>query len=114
MWLQLTEDEQSTLALVTSKINEHTQDIDLENPASGTRAKELDGVSLHEYCHQEFQSELITGLLNVISQSLLGIETKDISALSFLHFCKSGTGFESVISDGKNGAQYLRIRQGTT
>ncbi|OKO92611.1 hypothetical protein PENSUB_12596 [Penicillium subrubescens] len=80
---------------------------------AGPVAKELDSDSLHEYCLQEFQSEQIATLLNTVSQSLVGIESKDISALSFLHSCKSGTGFQAVISDTKHGAQYLRVQQGT-
>lgn len=40
------------------------------------------------------------------------LPSKDISALSFLNSCKSGTGFQAVISDTKHGAQYLRVQQG--
>lgn len=94
------------------KFSELVEVINLEDPRLSPGAKELDELSLHEYCLHEFQSALIASLLNVISQSLIGIESKDISALGFLHFCKSGTGFEAVISDSKDGAQYLRVRQG--
>ncbi|KAJ5663220.1 hypothetical protein N7507_003951 [Penicillium longicatenatum] len=79
---------------------------------AGPGAKELDSVSLHEFCLREFQSEIIATLLNTISQSLIGVGTKEISALSFLQFCKSGTGLQFMISDTKHGAQYLRVKQG--
>lgn len=110
--MQLTEEEQAALGQVMEKFAELTTDVNLEDPMAGPGAKELDSVSLHEYCVQAFQSEPITALLNTVSQSLIGIESKDISALSFLHSCKCGTGFEAVISDTKHGAQYLRLQQG--
>lgn len=106
------EEEQAALGQVIAKFAELSADVNLEDPMAGPRAKELDSVSLQEFCIQEFQSEEIATLLNTVSQSLLGVENKDISALSFLHSCKSGNGFQAVISDAKHGAQYLRVRQG--
>lgn len=110
--MQLTEEEQAALGQVIAKFDELTANVNLEDPITGPGAKELDSVSLHEYCVQTFQSDPITALLNTVSQSLIGIESKDISALSFLHSCKCGTGFPAVISDTKHGAQYLRLQQG--
>lgn len=108
----MTEEEQAALGQVIAKFTEISAEVNLEDPIVGPGAKQLDSVSLHEYCLREFQSEQITTLLNTVSQSLVGIESKDISALSFLHSCKSATGFQAVISDAKHGAQYLRIREG--
>jgi monoamine oxidase len=110
--VQLTEEEQAALGQVIVRFTELATDVNLEDPMAGPGAKELDSVSLHEYCLQAFQSEQIATLLNTVSQSLVGIESKDISALNFLHSCKSGTGFQAVISDTKHGAQYLRVQQG--
>ncbi|KAJ5668911.1 hypothetical protein N7462_009981 [Penicillium macrosclerotiorum] len=110
--LPLKEEEQLVLGQVFETFNKLLANIDLENPAAGTGAEELDRVCLREWCLREFQSEVISSLFNFISQSLLGIESKDISALGFLHFCKTATGLEAVISDSKHGGQYLRIRQG--
>ena len=94
---------------VVEKLDELAANVNLEDPMAGPNAKEL---SLHEYCLQTFQYEPIATLLNTVSQSLVGIDSKNISALSFLHFCKSGTGFQALISDTKHGAQYLRLWQG--
>lgn len=44
---------------------------------------------------------------------MLGQEPADISALFFLHYCKSGGGLMQMRSDRKHGGQYLRVRQGT-
>jgi monoamine oxidase len=101
----LEEEEQLALGQVFEAAS-----ICLDDPASGRVAKEMDSLSFHDYCLQTFQSESIADLFNMISQSLIGMESKDISALSFFHFCKSG--LENMISDGKNGGQYLRLREG--
>lgn len=108
----MTEEEQAALGQVIGRFTELAADVNLEDPVAGPGAKELDSVSLQQYCLQEFQSEQIATLLNTVSQSLIGVESKDISALSFLYSCKSGTGFQAVISDTKHGAQYLRVREG--
>lgn len=44
---------------------------------------------------------------------MLGHEPDQISALHFLHYCRSGGGLLQMRSDGKGGGQALRIRQGT-
>lgn len=108
----MSEEEQAALGQVIEKFTELSADLELENPMAGSGARELDSVSLQEFCLREFQSEEIATLLDTVSQSLIGIESKDISALSFLLSCKSGTGFQAVISDAKHGGQYLRVRQG--
>lgn len=108
----MTEEEQAALGQVIAKLAQLSADVNLEDPMAGPGAKELDSVSLQEFGLQEFQSEQIATFLNTVSQSLLGVESKDISALSFLQSCKAGNGFEAMISDTKHGAQYLRVRQG--
>jgi monoamine oxidase len=75
----LTEEEQPALGQVIERFTELATDVNLEDPVAGPGAKELDSVSLHEYCLQEFQSEQIATLLNTVSQSLIGVESKDIT-----------------------------------
>lgn len=106
------EEDKAALAQVLAHFNDLVSDVNLEDPGSGPNAKELDSVSLQEYCIQTFQSELIAGLFDTIIQSLIGVEAKDVSLLAFLISLKAGTGFEAVTSDGKNGGQQLRVRQG--
>ncbi|KAE8361543.1 hypothetical protein BDV27DRAFT_147725 [Aspergillus caelatus] len=84
----------------------------LKDPVSSLGGKELDQLTLQDYCIRTFQSEFITEVFNTISQSLLGLDSDEISMLSFVHYCKSGTGIDALISDGKDEAQYLRLRQG--
>lgn len=45
-------------------------------------------------------------------QSLLGVEPGEVSALYFLDYIQSGMGVDSLGSDGPNGAQFMRTRQG--
>lgn len=44
---------------------------------------------------------------------MLGQDPSDVSALFFLHYCKSGGGLMQMRSDGKHGGQYLRVKEGT-
>ncbi|OOO07998.1 amine oxidase [Aspergillus oryzae] len=110
--LPVSEEDKAALAQVLAHFVDLVSDVNLEDPGSGPNAKELDSVSLQEYCIQTFQSELIAGLFDTIIQSLIGVEAKDVSLLAFLISLKAGTGFEAVTSDGKNGGQQLRVRQG--
>ncbi|PVH87523.1 FAD/NAD(P)-binding domain-containing protein [Cadophora sp. DSE1049] len=43
---------------------------------------------------------------------LLGVESTEVSALFMVDYIKSGTGVANMISDGKDGGQYLRNRRG--
>lgn len=95
-----------------AKIQELAASINLETLASDPGAKELDKVTVQEYCYQTFKSELVSGFIDSMSQSLMGVESSQLSMLCFVDTCRSGTGIDAMISDGKNGAQYLRVRQG--
>ena len=44
--------------------------------------------------------------------ALLGVEPDEISTLYWFDYIKSGLGLESLGSDGPEGAQYRRVRQG--
>ena len=57
------------------------------------------------------EGALATG--TVWTRAMLGQDPKDISALYFLNYCKSGGGLMQMRSDRKHGGQYLRVRQGT-
>ncbi|KAE8330550.1 hypothetical protein BDV39DRAFT_28407 [Aspergillus sergii] len=110
--LPVSEEDKAALAQVLAHFNELVSNVNLDDPGSGPNAKELDSVSLQEYCIRTFQSELIAGLFDTIIQSLIGVEAKDVSLLAFLISLKASTGFEAVTSDGKDGGQQLRVRQG--
>ncbi|OGM49776.1 flavin-containing amine oxidase [Aspergillus bombycis] len=110
--LPVSEEEKAALSQVLAHINELVANVNLEDPASGPNAKELDSVTIQEYCLQTFQSESIAGLFDTIIQSLIGVNGDDVSMLAFLLSLKAGHGFEAVTGDGKDGGQQLRVRQG--
>lgn len=46
------------------------------------------------------------------TQAMLGVEPSEVSALYFLHYCKSGGGLVQMRSDRKGGGQALRCTTG--
>ncbi|KZL85935.1 flavin-containing amine [Colletotrichum incanum] len=84
----------------------------LDEPWSGPDAVRLDSLNCQELVEKEVGGELGGILLNMLSRSLLGVESDEMSALFLIDYIKSGTGLENISSDCKHGAQYLRNRQG--
>ncbi|KAJ5151103.1 Amine oxidase [Penicillium canariense] len=73
----------------------------------------LDSVTFDAYLRSRGASEIALATATVWTRAMLGQDPKDISALYFLNYCKSGGGLLQMRSDRKHGGQYLRIRQGT-
>ncbi|GAB1197765.1 hypothetical protein APSETT444_007068 [Aspergillus pseudonomiae] len=86
--------------------------IDLDDPTSSARAREIDQLTFRDFCIGKIQSESAVTIADVLSVSLLGVESYEVSALFMLLYFKSGAGIDNIISDQKNGGQYLRNRQG--
>ncbi|KAM5341316.1 hypothetical protein ACJ41O_014347 [Fusarium nematophilum] len=101
--------EQAEKLLAT--IGEYAEKCDLENPSEGPDAKHLDSITVKDLA-DEFNDPGASMLINAITRSLLGVESHELSALFFLDVLKRGTGIENVLSDHKEGGQYLRNRQG--
>jgi hypothetical protein len=88
--------------------------IDLDNPTNSARAREIDQLTFREFCIQNSGSEEAVDIANLLSTCLLGVESEEVSALYMLLYFKSGAGIDNIISDQKDGGQYLRNRQGKT
>lgn len=73
----------------------------------------LDSLTFEAYLRSRGASEGALATAMVWTRAMLGQDPKDISALYFLNYCKSGGGLLQMRSDRKDGGQYLRIRQGT-
>ncbi|KAJ5087343.1 hypothetical protein N7456_010959 [Penicillium angulare] len=73
----------------------------------------LDSVTFEAYLRSRGAKETAMATATVWTRAMLGQEPKDISALYFLNYCKSGGGLLQMRSDRKDGGQYLRVRQGT-
>lgn len=86
--------------------------IDLDKPTKTARAREIDQLTFREFCAQQAQSEDAIETANLLSRCLTGVESDEVSALYMLLYTKSGTGIDNIVSDQKDGGQYLRSRQG--
>lgn len=73
----------------------------------------LDSLTFEAYLRSRGASETALATATVWTRAMLGQDPKDISALYFLNYCKSGGGLLQMRSDRKHGGQYLRLRQGT-
>ncbi|CZR46054.1 uncharacterized protein FPRO_11501 [Fusarium proliferatum ET1] len=92
-------------------LSEYAEKCDTGNPSDGPDATQLDSITVAEFI-AGFNDPGASALVNSITRSLLGVESDEPSALFFLDILKRGTGLKNVISDFKDGAQYLRNRQG--
>lgn len=97
-----------------SSLQNLIEQADLLNPWAGPDATVLDKVTVQQYAEQTFQSELVSDFLVSVTRGLLGVDPNELSMLYFVHYCKSGTGIEPLLSDRKDGGQYLRARQGVS
>ncbi|KAI1028451.1 hypothetical protein LB503_002697 [Fusarium chuoi] len=103
--VQASEDN-GVVDLGASWINDPSQ-----SESSFPNSKPLDSITVAEFI-AGFKYPGATALANSITCSLLGAESDEPSALFFLDILKRGTGLKNAISDFKDGAQYLRNRQG--
>lgn len=82
--------------------------IDLRNPQN----PEWDSLTLEDFIKQNGGGATALGTARLWTRGLLGIEPRELSALYFLDYVKSGGGLMLTRSDMKHGGQFLRIRQG--
>ncbi|PLB40393.1 putative flavin-containing amine oxidase [Aspergillus candidus] len=73
----------------------------------------LDSITFEAYLRSRGASKVAIDTATVWTRAMLGQDPKDLSALYFLNYCKSGGGLLQMRSDRKHGGQYLRVRQGT-
>lgn len=85
------------------------QALDVNTPRNAL----LDSMTFEAYLRSRGASETSFKTASVWTRAMLGQEPKDLSALYFLNYCKSGGGLLNMRSDRKGGGQHLRVRQGT-
>ncbi|KAF4982096.1 hypothetical protein FZEAL_2202 [Fusarium zealandicum] len=73
----------------------------------------IDSLTFEAFLRSRGAGEAALATATIWTRAMLGVEPRDISALYFLNYCKSGGGLLQMRSDRKGGGQYLRIRQGT-
>lgn len=74
---------------------------------------EFDSLTFEAYLRSRGATEEAILTATVWTRAMLGQDPRDISALYFLTYCKSGGGLLQMRSDRKGGGQHLRLRQGT-
>ncbi|PLB46406.1 amine oxidase [Aspergillus steynii IBT 23096] len=94
-------------------LNEYAKQAELTqlvHPELSQNARKHDNMTFADFAKQfSPDAELIA---DDIAETLLGVEAKDISALYMFNYTKSGTGLDNILSDLKDGGQYMRNRHG--
>lgn len=108
----MTDHELQQFQHLMSLLDKMVADSDLHNPSTGPNAEEYDKMTFQEYCKQVTKGRIGTWFADLMSRALLGVESDEISLLYIINYFKSGFGIAIMGSDGKNGGQYLRVRQG--
>ncbi|RWA06190.1 hypothetical protein EKO27_g8912 [Xylaria grammica] len=100
---------QRKLAGIRDMCEADCQALDTWKPKDTT----LDYQTFESYLLSRGADDVAVATATVWTRAMLGVEPRDISALYFLNYCKSGGGLLQMRSDRKDGGQYLRVRQGT-
>ncbi|KAH6721830.1 monoamine oxidase [Leptodontidium sp. MPI-SDFR-AT-0119] len=77
------------------------------------KCDELNTISLEQYCKDLGAGPEALLTARVWSRGTLGQDPCDVSALAYLEICRGGLGLVNLRYDGKDGAQYLRLQEGT-
>lgn len=86
--------------------------MDLDNPTSSPGAEDIDKLTFSEFCTKRTQSDAANIIADLICTALLGVQSQEVSALYMLHYIKCGCGIDNLLSDQKDGGQYIRNRRG--
>ncbi|PVH79442.1 amine oxidase [Cadophora sp. DSE1049] len=104
------EQVQRNIAMLRDEVERASLDLDtFRNPIS----KRLDGISFEQYCKDLGAGPEALLTARVWSRGTLGQDPCDFSALAYLEVCRGGLGLVNLRYDGKDGAQYLRLQEGT-
>lgn len=86
------------------------------DPASFTQPlrRHLDDLTFEQYCRSLGAGERALLTARTWTRGTLGHDPSDISALALLEIARGGLGIVNLRYDGQHGAQYLRLREGTS
>jgi len=90
--------------------------IDIRNPLASVNnlGIDYDTMSMADFITHHGGRETALGTVGVWTKAMLGLEPREVSALFFLEYCKSGGGIMQMRSDERNGGQFLRLAKGTS
>ncbi|OAA60329.1 Amine oxidase [Niveomyces insectorum RCEF 264] len=107
-----TEEERQNFAKFRDLVEEKCQTIDIEKPWIGD-GKYYDSMTFDEFAKKSGATGKTVEYANLWVRAMIGIDGTEISALYFLHYCRSGGGFKLMRSDAKHGGQHLRSKTGS-
>ncbi|KAF4445134.1 hypothetical protein F53441_10976 [Fusarium austroafricanum] len=94
------------------KLNKWIEEADPKNPSDHPEAEMLDSMTFGQLSVKYLGPELGPAVADAATSPLLGVGPDEVSALFMVDYFRCGTGVENMASDGKDGGQYLRNRQG--
>jgi monoamine oxidase len=94
------------------QIDSKGHELDMRNPQSYEKYKDLDSITIAEYCKRHAPGEASIAVADRCARAWLGATMDEMSALFFIDYVRSGRGFAVLRSDKKDGGQYLRLRTG--
>ncbi|KAJ5281276.1 flavin-containing amine oxidase [Penicillium angulare] len=104
--------DQDLLLQLLQLLRKESALVDLDNPASSPDAENIDKLTFGEFCTERTQTDAVITIADEICTALLGVQSQEVSALYMLHYIKGGCGIDNLLSDQKDGGQYLRNRKG--
>ncbi|KAE8376135.1 hypothetical protein BDV26DRAFT_305759 [Aspergillus bertholletiae] len=73
----------------------------------------LDQITFEQFCRDAGAGTKALQTARLWCRGILGQDPTDVSALSFLEIARGGHGIVNIRSDSRNGAQHLRLQDGT-
>lgn len=70
-------------------------------------------MTFEKWCQEVIDSPYALCTARLWCRGTIGQDPSDISALAFLEVARGGLGITNLRYDGKDGAQYLRLKEGT-
>ncbi len=99
------------MIILRNKAEETCQALDIRSPAHA--GSHLDSMTFEDWVRSVTgSSESAMASARIWTRAMLGMEPREMSALFFLNYCKSGGGLVRMRSDQKDGGQYLRLVKG--
>ncbi|KAJ4506733.1 hypothetical protein HRR83_003043 [Exophiala dermatitidis] len=100
--------EANNMIEIRALLEKWCHEVDLLNPQN----REWDSLTLEDFIKKIGGGPTTQATARLWTRGLLGVEPREMSALYFLDYVKSGGGLMLTRSDMKHGGQFLRIRQG--
>jgi monoamine oxidase len=75
---------------------------------------EEDDVTVAEWLSKKglYDNDVVRARIKHMTSAIVGREPEDTGVQYFLDYIKSGCGFVSIVTEGENGAQSLKVKKG--